>query len=257
MAEPAPWTPSVPFVLTGAEFDVVWEHLGLGPTPVALRLPSPGRTREERRRVVAAGVGGLRARGLAGSAGPDPALVRLLALLARPDRHLEVRGRFDDGPLRAVAAERDGDGVLAVHTGGAVTVTAAGSPAHAAVSALPRRAPGPGPAVALPTAELARLLDADVHTDPGTDGEQRARLAPLLAGPAHRAQICAVRHDRWGSPSRLPGHVAVVDTPRGRYRLTRGTGAHGGSEWSTLAPAGDGELRDRFAELFSPGRSAA
>jgi len=129
------------------------------------------------------------------------------------------------------------------------------------VSALPRRAPGPGPAVALPTAELARLLDADAHTDPGTDGDgddgQRAGLAPLLAGPAHRAQICAVRHDRWGSPSRLPGHVAVVDTPRGRYRLTRGTGAHGGPEWSTLAPAGDGELRDRFAELFSPGRSAA
>lgn len=267
MAEPAPWTPSVPFVLTGAEFDVVWEHLGLGATPVALRLPSPGRTREERRRVVAAGVGGLRARGLAGPAGPDPALVRLLALLARPDRHLEVRGRFEHGPLRAVAAECDGDGVLAVHTGGAVTVTAAGSPAFAAVSALPRRAPGPGPAVTLPTTELARLLDAEAHTDPGADEDghgdghgddgQRARLAPLLAGPAHRAQICAVRHDRWGSPSRLPGHVAVVDTPRGRYRLTRGTGAHGGPEWSTLAPAGDGELRDRFAELFSPGRSAA
>lgn len=259
VAEPAPWIPSVPFVLTGTEFDVVWEHLGLGATPVALRLPSPGRTREERRRVVAAGVAGLRARGLAGPAGPDPALVRLLTLLARPDRHLEVRGRFDDGPLRAVAAERDGDGVLAVHTGTAVTVTAAGSPAFAAVSALPRRAPGPGPAVTLPTAELARVLDGDARTDPGAagDDEQRARLASLLAGPAHRAQICAVRHDHWGSPARLPGHVAVVDTPRGRYRLTRGTGAHGGPEWSTLAPAGDGELRDRFAELFSPGRSAA
>ncbi|GAA4978117.1 ESX secretion-associated protein EspG [Pseudonocardia tropica] len=261
MAEPAPWTPSVPFVLTGAEFDVVWELLGLGATPVALRLPSPGRTREERHRVVAAGVGGLRARGLAGPAGPDPALVRLLALLARPDRHLEVRGRFDDGPLRAVAAERDGDGVLAVHTGGAVTVTAAGSPAFAAVAALPRRAPGPGPAVTLPTTELARLLDADARTDPGADGdpdgEQRARPAVLLAGPAHRAQICAVRYDRWGSPARLPGHVAVVDTPRGRYRLSRGTGGHGGPEWSTLAPAGDGELRAVLAELFSPGRSAA
>ncbi|WP_224392274.1 ESX secretion-associated protein EspG [Pseudonocardia sp. ICBG1293] len=259
MAEPAPWTPSTSFVLTGAEFDVVWEHLGLGATPVALRLPSPGRTLQERRRVVTAGVAGLRARGLAGPAGPDPALVRLLVLLARPDRHLEVRGRFGDGPLRAVTAERDGDGVLAVHTGGTVTVTAAGSPEFAAVSALPRRAPGPGPALRLPTAELARLLEGGSAADAGAEGEdpQWARPAWLVAGPAHRAQICAVRHDRWGSPARLPGYVTVVDTPRGRYRLTRGTGAHGGPEWSTLAPAGDGELRDRLAELFSPGRSAA
>ncbi|MEJ8282202.1 ESX secretion-associated protein EspG [Pseudonocardia spirodelae] len=260
MAEP--WTPAAPavaFVLTGAEFDVVWEHLGLGATPAALRLPSPGRTLAERRRIAEAGVGGLRARGLAGPSGPDPALVRLLVLLARPDRHLEVRGAFP-GPLRAVAAERDGDGVLAVHTGGSVTVSAAGSPAHAAASALPRCPAGPGPALRVPTAALARLLDPGRRPagtgvpGPGCDDE---RLTQLFAGPAHRAQVCAVRHDRWGSPARLPGHLAVVDTRWGRYRLARSTGPHGGPEWSTLAPAGERSLPAELDALFSPGRSAA
>ena len=35
-------------VLTAVEFDVLWEWLGLGATPVVLRLDSPGRTHGER-----------------------------------------------------------------------------------------------------------------------------------------------------------------------------------------------------------------
>lgn len=254
------------YVLTDAEFDVVWERLGLGATPAALRLPSPGRTRAERLRIAADGLRGLRARGLAGPVGPDPGLVRLLGLLARPEHQLELRGWFGH-PLRAVAAERDGEGVLGVHADGTVTVSAAGSPAHAAVSALPRRRPGPGPAVGVPTAVLRRVLgpvptgrpDADpAGPFPGAvPGEQEARLRGMLHGPAHRAQVCAVRHDRWGSPHRSPGHVAVVDTAAGRYRLTRD--AAGGTEWATLAPVDDRRLRPLLAGLLevSPDPSAA
>lgn len=271
------------YVLTDSEFDVVWERLGLGATPAALRLPSPGRTRAERLRIAADGLHGLRARGLAGPSGPDPALVRLLGLLAGPRHQLEVRGWFGH-PMRAVAADRDGDGVLAVHTDGTVTVSAAGSPAHAAVTALPPRRPGPGPAVRVPTAVLERVLGAVptgtrrgpgpaghrppevLGDDPGR-GEQESLLRAMLAGPAHRAQVCAVHHDRWGSPHRPAGHVAVVDTPGGRYRLTREPTA--GVEWATLAPVDDRRLRPLLAGLLepapdptgpgplSPGRSAA
>lgn len=263
------------YVLTDAEFDVVWERLGLGATPVALRLPSPGRTRAERQRIAAQGIRGLRARGLAGPAGPDPALVRLLDLLARPEHQLEVRGWFGH-PLRAVAAERDGDGVLAVHVDGTVAVSAAGSPAHAVVGALPVLHPGPGPAVRVPTRVLERVLAADPqlarreliapgpvdHRPIGNAAAPEDRLPAMLHGPAHRAQVCAVRHDRWGSPQRLPGHVTVVDTAGGRYRLSREATA--GVEWATLAPVDDRRLRPLLAGLFdpepdplSPGRSAA
>lgn len=248
MAEPRPWSPPARFVLSGVEFDVVWAYLGLGATPAALRLSSPGRTRAERQRITATGQAGLRRRGLADPAGAAPGLVHLLGLLARPVRQLEVRGWFG-APLRAVAGERDDDGVLAVHTGGTVTVTAAGAPAHAAVSVLPPLPAGPGPALGLPSAVLAAVLDDTAPARPPGD-DAADRLAALLHGPAHRAQVCAVRYDRWGSPSRLPGHVAVVDTPHGRYRLTRETGPHGGPEWATLAPADQRSLPPLLAGLF-------
>ncbi|MFP5069647.1 ESX secretion-associated protein EspG [Pseudonocardia nantongensis] len=268
MAEP------IRYVLTDAEFDVVWDRLMLGATPAALRLPSPGRTRAERLRIAADGLHGLRARGLAGPSGPDPGLVRLLGLLARPHHQLEVRGWFGH-PLRAVGADRDGEGALAVHADRTVTVSSAGSPAHAAVSALPHRRPGPGPALVVPTVLLERVL-APGRTggalragDPAGAGPAaapaagdplvgpEARLRGMLHGPAHRAQVCAVRYDRWGNPHRPSGQVTVVDSAAGRYRLTRDACRDTG--WATLAPVDDRRLRPLLAGLLelSPGPSAA
>ncbi|BBG04485.1 MULTISPECIES: ESX secretion-associated protein EspG [Pseudonocardia] len=244
------------FVLSAAEFDVVWERLGLGATPSALSVPSPGRSADERTRGVAGVVAALRGRGLAGPDGPAPGLVHLLTLLARPERRLEVRARFGS-VLRAVAADNADGGVLAVHTDGTVTVTAAGSPAHAAVSVLPHAPPGPGPAIGMPTADMALLLDDGSSSNsggrPGRDTaatEPAARLESVLRGPARHAQVCAVRTDRWGNPARLPGYVTVVDTLRGRYRLTRDTEPGPGPEWVTLAPVSPRELRTLLDRLF-------
>src|SRR3981189_2829157 len=80
-------------VLTAVEFDVLWEWLGLGATPVVLRLDSPGRTHSERRGNVASGWQGLRQRGLADLSGPDPEVVRLMHLLAVPTHQVELRMR--------------------------------------------------------------------------------------------------------------------------------------------------------------------
>ncbi|GAA1401712.1 ESX secretion-associated protein EspG [Pseudonocardia kongjuensis] len=242
--------PATRFRLAAAEFDVVWELLGLGTTPAALTVPSPGRSTDERTRGVAAVMAALRDRGLAGPRGPAPGLVRLFTLLARPERQLEVRARYGSA-LRAVAAGSTDGGVLAVHTGGTVTVAAAGSPAHAAVSVLPPAPPGPGPAAGMPTAELARLLSDGADHAAGTERSgPSARLEAVLRGPARHAQVCAVRFDRWGNPARLPGYVTVVDTARGRYRLTRDAEPGPGPEWVTLAPVSPQALRALLDQLF-------
>ncbi|MBW0106264.1 ESX secretion-associated protein EspG [Pseudonocardia sp. KRD291] len=242
-------------VLTDVEFDVLWDELRLGPTPVVLRLPSPGRTRAERHRITADGLAGLRERGLAGPDGPDPELTRLLGLLAAPRRQLELRAWLGH-PVRASAAERDGDGVLAVHRDRTVVLGACGSPALAVAGALPPRPAGRGGAVTLPTAVLAEVLTggqgcdvAATLTDLGTDPREAATVAAVLRGPAHRGQVSAVVHDRWGSPHRPVRHLTLLDAPDGRYRLTRST-ADDGREWSTLAPVDTRRLHALLGDLL-------
>lgn len=261
MAEPvAAADPFVPagarHVLTDVEFDVLWDELRLGPTPVVLRLPSPGRTRAERARIAADGLAGLRERGLADSSGPDPELVRLLGLLAAPRRQLELRAWLGH-PVRASAVERDGDGALAVHRDRTVVLSACGSPAHAVTDALPARSPGRGRAVTLPTAVLAEVLTgddrtgiADTLTGLGLDPGDAGTVAAVLRGPAHRGQVAAVVYDRWGSPHRPVRHVTLLDAPDGRYRLTRST-ADDGAEWSTLAPVDKRRLHTLLCTLLA------
>jgi hypothetical protein len=166
-------------VLTAAELDVLWSLLGLGPLPVALRLASPGLVGGERLEVRAAGWNALRARGLAGPGGPDPALVQLLRLLALPMRQLELRGRWDR-PVRAVAADIPGAGVVAVRQDATVALRPCG---------------------ALPDA-LAAVLPP-------------ARASPV-APRCGRAQIVALAVDATGVLRRRPGVLTIVDGPNGR-----------------------------------------
>lgn len=240
-------------VFTEAEFDVLWDELRLGPTPVVLRLPSPGRTRDERARITAAGRAGLRSRGLADLAGPAPEPARLLGLLAAPSRQLELRAWFGR-PVRALAAERDGDGALAVRRDGTVELRATGTPAHAVCATLPDRPAGRRPAVSLPTGELtAALADRPdgaglIHPD-ATSTEDTTAVAGLLRAPGGRAQVAAAVHDRWGSPHRPSSHVTVLDAPDGRYRLTRSVAADG-TDWSTLAPVDGRGLHALLLDLL-------
>ncbi len=115
MPEPrhAEVTTTARWVLTAVEFDVLWERLRLGPTPVVLRLAAPGRNRAERTEIVKSGLHALRSRGLADHGGPDPELVRLLTLLDRASPQLELRAWLDRS-ARAVATGRPGSAVVAV-----------------------------------------------------------------------------------------------------------------------------------------------
>jgi EspG family len=252
-------------VVTAVEFDVLWERLGLGPTPVVLRLESPGRTRTERREIEARGWQALRDRGLAGPIGAHPELTRLLRLLARPAVVLELRGWWGRA-VRAMAAGDPDAGALAVRQDATVTVRACGSLPSALLSVLPSTGPGPGRATTLPTSVLAEALGT-AHGGPApgvsklADGGLRTALvaggvppsdagllARMLGGTERRAQLVALTGDPWGGATRAGGVLGVLDGPRGRYLLTRST-ADDGVEWTTVAPADDRRLRHRLGEL--------
>ena len=252
-------TPSGPLspyhVLSTVEFDVVWERLGLGPTPVVLQLPSPGRTHTERRRIVADAWAALRDRELAGPAGPERGLDRLLRLLAGPSERLELRA-WGHSPTRAVAAGHDDECVLARRHGDRVVIKRCTSLPGAIVALLPPAPPGPGRAACVLTATLTAALDrpsgaglrADL-VDRGVPPDEAGAVARMLHGIAGRAQLGALAADRWGALRRSAAVLDLLDGPRGRYLLTRSEDG-----WTTVAPTDDRRLRHRVAELLAAAR---
>lgn len=246
-------------VLTAVEFDVLWERLGLGPTPVVLRLESPGRTLAERRAVRAAGWHALRVRGLAGPAGPDPELARLLHLLARPVEQLELRAWWGRS-VRALAAGRPGVGALAVRQDATVTLTPCGSLPSALIGLLPSARPGPGRASTAPSEALAAAAAAadvrDALVSRDVPAVEAGLLARMLHGAERRTQIVALGVDRWGVPRRAGGALGILDGPQGRYLITRRTGEDG-VEWTTIAPTDHRRMRHRLAELLATAATTA
>ncbi len=247
---------AAPRLLSAVEFDVVWDRLGLGPTPVVLQLASPGRTHAARRRLVADTWAALRVRGLVGPRGPDPALGGLLRLLAAPARQVEVRawGRLR---IRAVAADRDEEGVLARRRGDDVAVGPCASLPSAVVGLLPPAPPGPGRAAAVPTAALtaalARPSGAGLRADlvaRGVAPDEAGAIAWMLHGLDGRAQLGALATDRWGTVRRSAEVLEVLDGPRGRYLVTRTADG-----WTTVAPTDARRLRHRVAELVEAAQS--
>lgn len=242
-------------VLTDVEFDVLWERLGLGPTPAVLQLPSPGRTAAERREVLRTGLQGLRERGLAGPSGPDPEAARLLGLLARPSRQLELRGSWSR-PVWAVAAMDAGAGVIAVRQDATITLAACSSLPSALHDVLPAAPPGPGRAASVPSTSLAAAL-AQRRTGlraalmaQDVPAPEAGLLQRMLAPGPGRAQVVALTTDAAGIARRAGGVLGILDGPRGRYLMTRLLGVDD-VEWITIAPADPRSLRHRMEVMLS------
>jgi hypothetical protein len=246
------------YLLSAEEFEVLWEALAgtdrdpTGP-PAVLGLGSPGRTRDARQRVRAAVWRALRERGLAGSGGPVPGLVRRLCSLARPAEQLELRASWD-GRLRAVAAGRDGPGALAIRRGDVVLVTGAGSLPSALLSALPPARPGIGRTCTVPTPVLSaaaaapQLVPALVAA--GAPAGEARLLERMLGSVRRRAQVVAlVESAPDGPPRRRGGVVGVLDGRDGRYLVSRTTGPDG-TEWTSVGPADPRRLRHRIGTLL-------
>ena len=180
------------YLIGTVEFDVLWEDVlradALGSAgsgsgsdrrspPAVLRIGSAGRTHSARRELVAASRQALCRRGLADRAGPHPGPARLLRLLARPDRQLELRADGDP-PVRAVAAARDGDGALAVRRGDVVELARCDSLSVALLGALPPSGPGPGRAGSMPTVALAAALATSWSASVVVSGTAGAQAVP-------------------------------------------------------------------------------
>lgn len=235
-------------MLSTVEFDVLWEALELGRTPLVLQIPSPGRTQAERRQICGRAQDGLAARGLAG---PGTGLAGLLGLLARPVHRFELRAWWGRS-VRMTAAARDGDGVLAVRDGDRVVVRSCGDALGVLVEQLPPAPAGPGRAATVRTADLVAAGTAgDLRRgllDRGVDPEDAGLLARMLGRVHGQAQLVA---HRGGAPQAGGEVLTVVDTPPGRYLVTRSSGSDR-VEWTTVAPTDARRLRYRAAALLDP-----
>ncbi|TDV41506.1 ESX secretion-associated protein EspG [Actinophytocola oryzae] len=247
-----------PVELSALEFDVLWEHYhGVDQMPLVLKVPSPGKTDEERERIVASVWDGLARRGLGTPVDPYPPLTRLLDLLRRPDR--EIDGRlWVDGELRILVAATGDEAVLATLSGGQLRLLpaeATGLPRYA-LSVLPPTPAGPGQSITLPTAdfvaaageatkqeELAAVLAARGVRD--TDAKT---LAEMIGDIVSRGQFgCAVR-DKWGRRVRADRVISFFDTADGRYLQVRRV-EENAAAWTTISPANPRRMLQHLTDL--------
>ncbi|GGP80898.1 ESX secretion-associated protein EspG [Saccharothrix coeruleofusca] len=249
-----------PITLSAEEFDVLWERLGAGPMPLVIKVPSPGKTHQERAELERRVWHAVGSRGLGGPTGLHPELDHLLRLFVRPER--EVDGRLWVGKsVRVLAVANGDDGALATLTDGQITFRrAAGSGLPTAVlSALPAHPAGTGHSVTMPSADLEAAVKGSDGTPKGLESalrergvrqEDAATLAKMFTGLVHTGNFGAAVRDRYGKRCRPDRVVAFFDTEEGRYLQQRR--ASGGTEpWSTFTPTDARRLGHQLDELLA------
>lgn len=247
-----------PVEISTLEFDVLWEHYhGVAQMPLVLRVPSPGRTDEERKRIVRGVWDGLTGRGLGSPVDADPRLTHLLSLLRRPDR--EIDGRlWLGGEVRLLAAATGDEAVLAVLANGRLTLRpadATGLPRFA-LSVLPPAAAGPGQSITLPTADFeaaakeARKQEelAVALRNRGVRASYAQTLAEMIGDIVNRGQYGSAHRDRWGRRVRTPRVISFFDTEAGRYLQVRRE-SEDTEPWTTISPAAPRRLLQHLTEL--------
>jgi ESX secretion-associated protein EspG len=247
-----------PVDLSALEFDVLWEHHhGEAQMPLVLRVPSPGRTDDEREHIVRRVWDGLASRGLGSPVDAHPRLTHLLSLLRKPDR--EIDGRlWLGGEVRLLTASTGDEAVLAVLANGRLTL----SPAEAtglprfALSVLPRADAGPGQSITLPTADFeaaakeARKQEelAIALRERGLRAGDAQALADMIGDIVNRGQYGSATRDRWGRRVRARRVISFFDTEEGRYLQVRRE-SDGTEPWTTISPAHPRRLLQHLTEL--------
>jgi hypothetical protein len=253
-----------PVEISALEFDVLWEHHH-GPDdgmPLVLKVPSPGRTDDERKRIVHEVWAGLARRGLGTPVDPHPVLTHLLSLLRRPDR--EIDGRlWAGGELRLLAAATGEEAVLATLSNGWLRLRpadATGLPRFA-LSVLPPAPAGPGQSITLPTADFeaaareARKQEelASALRGRGLRGSDAETLTKMIGDIVNRGQYGTATRDRWGRRVRAPRVISFFDTEAGRYLQVRRT-EDGADPWTTISPADHRRMLQHLTELHEEHR---
>ncbi len=248
-----------PVVISTLEFDVLWEHLGLETMPLVLKVPSPGKTREERRVIEDQVWHQLGARGLGGPRSLDPTLEDLLHVMNRPQQEVDARMWLNERSVRVLAAGKGHAGVLAVLDNEQLVLRPAeadGLPREA-LTALPTAPAGEGHSITLPSADLdaaAASAASPEELEEALRGHLRAddahMLAEMVREASNRGQFGAAARDKWGKRVRPDRVVAFFDTPKGRYLQMR-RASEGQPPWSTITPIDYRRMHHHLVELLA------
>ena len=252
-----------PVEISALEFDVLWEHYyGLDQMPLVLKVPSPGRTDDERGRIVGDVWDGLARRGLGSPVDPHPGITRLLNLLRKPDRELDgrlwLRGPTSNGELRLFVAATGDDAVLATLSGRRLTLRpadATGLPRYA-LSVLPPAPAGPGQSITLPTADFTAAARkatkreelAIALRDRGVRDSDATALTEMIGDIVNRGQYGSAARDRWGRRVRTTRVISFFDTEAGRYLQIRRQ-SENTEPWTTISPADPRRMLQHLTDL--------
>lgn len=250
---------TAPITLSALEFDVLWEHLRLGALPLVVKVPSPGKTHEERAEIETRVWADLEARGLGRPVDVNPDIAELLTILARPEREVDVRAHVGRN-VRVLAASADGRAAVCELSEGAVTLrsaSASGLPS-AALGVLPAVAAGPGQSVTLRSADFEAAANGAGGTREGFSqallsgglrSDDATALAEMIKDVVHLGNFGAAARDRLGRRRRAERVVSFFDTEDGRYVQVRRP-ADDGTLWTTISPADVRKLTHHVTELL-------
>lgn len=250
---------SEPISLSALEFDVLWEHLKLGQMPLPVKVPSPGKTYEERAGLEERAWTELARRGLGRSVDLDPRLHHWLGLLAQPEREVDGRTWVGRG-VRFLAVSVGDEAVLAVLADGWLTVgpTSATGLASAAVGVLPVMAAGPGQSVTLRTSDFEAAAQSGGRTPAAFENGLRSRgvraddveaIKVMIKDVIGTGNFGAAVRDKLNRRHRAQRVVSFFDTEEGRYVQIR-RASQDGSMWTTISPADPRKLTHHIDEML-------
>lgn len=244
--------------LSWLEFDVLWEHLDLGPHQPVLAVPSPGRTAREREEARAKAWTSLAAKELGRPDAPDERLVRWLTALVCPAWELDARMRLTpNGPGTTALIARTGRHArVAVRGNGDVTLWTVPHDqlVNTAIRLLPSHPQGAGRSTTLPASVVDEAADgAGASADrflralvaAGLGRSEARKVADVLGNVIRLAHFGAARNRPDGTRQRATHVVSVYDTPAGRFLFTRR------NEWVTLVPGAATALTRQIDELLA------
>ncbi|GLZ37679.1 ESX secretion-associated protein EspG [Actinokineospora sp. NBRC 105648] len=253
---------SEPVSLSALEFDVLWEHLAPGTMPLVVKVPSPGKTYEERAALTDRVWAGLEARGLGRKVDVHPEIEHLFAILARPDREVDGRTWIGRGVRLLACALGENDGALAVLSDDGTIRLSRTSPAGlpaAAVGVLPVVNAGPGQSITLRTNDFESAAAAAEGTQKGFENALRSRgvraedataLTEMITDVLGTGNFGAAARDRLDRRVRADRVVSFFDTEHGRYVQVR-RAAPDKTLWTTISPADNRRLVQQVEDVLA------
>jgi hypothetical protein len=240
-----------PIALSLLEYDILWEHLRLGPFPPVLDIDSHGATHAERADLRAKAWVSLAGKGLGRPDAPDERLTGLLRRLATPTWELDARLHLTSGPrTSALLAWQHRWATVAVLDPRGLTLWAVRTEqvVHTALSLLPPHPPGTGHSITLPAAALDKAAAAGdlfrALVAKGVGKDEARRVTEAWRDIVHFGQFGAAHTPSGGERVRAWHVVSVYDGAQ-RYLFTRKR------DWVTLSPGTDAAIVRQLNEMLA------